>query len=501
MQAPTFPRSSWRGRLRLWTGAAALGSLLAPGFNAFEAPEPGSLIAFARTGQFGLAAPPQDPKLGVFFRGAGGRYYPHHEPGSLFLLAPAARLVVAVADHTRLGARQLFGLLSSAVGVLFFATTVVMVGRIAARFGMDEIATARRFLLLTLSSQYLIYAGVASDVSVSAFLLVLAVAAWLRAEEGALAGWWLLGLAVSGLVIFKLSNGAVLPVALLLAATWKAPPRSRGAALLGVAAGSVPGIAILGWWNWLRLGAPIARSYPAQIAGYGHTSRLLGLAGTLVSPGKGLLVYTPALILLAAALAKGGLLRTRPRFALLLFGSWGIALARIGLSAVWSSAGGWGIRYYVTWLPVALLVCAHVWHRWAPLRGWRKAAVALLLVLGAVVNLSGVAANWLIRQSECGLGEWTWRAADTCAIAAMPGNLARIVGAGSTALTVPNASEAFGRASNELATWWYGARFAGAPVWLSWMIGCGLAAVAAWALIGRPLRRGGSDRADEAAAP
>ena len=114
-----------------------------------------------------------------------------------------------------------------------------------------------------------------------------------------------------------------------------------------------------------------------------------GLYGLLVSPGKGLFLYAPPLLLAVAGLPffirragwRAFVFVALPLVYLLVYGSKG----------VWHG-GGWGPRYLVPALPfVALWALPVAEAAFARGRGWLRAGVAVLVVAGVAVQVLGVA--------------------------------------------------------------------------------------------------------------
>lgn len=118
------------------------------------------------------------------------------------------------------------------------------------------------------------------------------------------------------------------------------------------------------------------------------------LAGQLVSPGRGLLFYSPFLILCAAGAARWW---RKDRSLVIALGAWlTLHAAAISFFGDWTGGVTYGPRYWSDTLPAFLLLLGPVW----PLRKW-----GYLLVLGAVL-LHGRGA--LDVRTQVGGGVWEW---------------------------------------------------------------------------------------------
>ena len=127
-------------------------------------------------------------------------------------------------------------------------------------------------------------------------------------------------------------------------------------------------------------------------------SPLTGLAGLLISPSRGLLVYTPCLAVALGALAASWRWRGDDRVWLLRYGS----LATLATSVLfgwyvdWIGGWGYGNRYLNDLLPLYLVAIAIAWERW--LTGvWSR-------------RLFSVAVGWgvLLQAAGAGLYYFTW---------------------------------------------------------------------------------------------
>jgi hypothetical protein len=188
----------------------------------------------------------------------------------------------------------------------------------------------------------------------------------------------------------------------------------------------------------------------------------------LISPTKGLLEYSPFLLLLPVALVADRSIGTRAM--LVIFGTLCLAMIRIAGTEQWNSGGGWGIRYYVPWIPLFVAAVALASAAWG--RGSTRRYVLLATILaGVVINVSGLLSNFHYRQSQCGYESWVVPGENVCAVEAMPANLSRTVGVAVSEVVVPGASARDVFVSNRLTTWWYALIVNGLPAWASIAVG------------------------------
>ncbi|MBN2304856.1 MAG: hypothetical protein JXQ72_10285, partial [Anaerolineae bacterium] len=144
--------------------------------------------------------------------------------------------------------------------------------------------------------------------------------------------------------------------------------------------GTLPGVALVLWFNAQRFDDPLRFGYTGE--GF-TTPPWKGLIGLLVSPGRGIFVYAPPLIL--SVILWPRFRRTAPALAWFLAGSWAVALAFYGTWWAWHGGWCWGPRFLVPLLPLSCLPLGVL----PPGRMWRLAAV-LLIAAGIAVQIPGV---------------------------------------------------------------------------------------------------------------
>ncbi len=312
--------------------------------------------------------------------------------------AVAASLAPTLARATPMAITMLTnGIITAASVWLFFLLAYELCG------AMRGAAVAA--LLLGLASPYLVYAKTDFSEPLSALGLTGAVLFLVRARrEPTIARFAVSGLCVALALLTKLTAGFVLPVLLIYAVYTALAPDADGARPLGVdvavrlvewGLGMALGLVVTAWYDLARFGSITNTGYHGQDTPF-HASPWQGLEGLLVSPGKGLLLFCP-LVVLALPLWPLLMRRRRPE-ALLALGIAAITLLVFATYPVWWGGVCWGPRYLVPVLPFILLPLAffgEVFDRWKARPGGllpRRAAMAVI-GLSLVVQALGVAVH------------------------------------------------------------------------------------------------------------
>jgi hypothetical protein len=233
--------------------------------------------------------------------------------------------------------------------------------------------------------------------------LVLAGQASPRAVVARIAAWSACGLALGAAVLTRV---AVAPMAMVIAvAALVQLARGRGsrgllADLIAFAVPLAACLALFLWLNHARFGGVFRTGYEAGFLGLLFARPpWLGLAGLLVSPGRGLVWMAPGLLLLVFAL-QGGELSPEQRGQRR---AWGLALAASALVCFallagmpgWHGAWTYGPRYLLPLLPLAWLGVAFALER---ARGWRLGLATALFALGLAVQLPAALVDTMTHQ-------------------------------------------------------------------------------------------------------
>jgi hypothetical protein len=245
-------------------------------------------------------------------------------------------------------------------------------------------ATAIAFLF-TVASIAWPYSKIGMETTFMAGLAVsFALAVWARRRPSTLS-WALTGLATGATVATKAYAAvALLPIAVLLWPAFLALDRRQKLRLgLAVCLPVLLWIGAIGWYNWWRFGSVTTFGYEEPPLNKGVP---IGFLGLLFSPGKGLIFYSPLVVIGALGLPR---LWRADRYL-----AWSLLVAFIGLitlsalSTYWGDEV-WGPRYIV---PVA-------WTMLVPIAWWartelRQKVVAGMALVAILVQVIGVSAQY-----------------------------------------------------------------------------------------------------------
>jgi hypothetical protein len=216
--------------------------------------------------------------------------------------------------------------------------------------------------------------------SVTFLLLWLTFASFRWQQQPSLRWEAAIGTAAASIILFRLSEIVLLPLVSIYLLSSALPWRRRQRSLLALLAGALVGLALTAWYNWYRFGSVLESGYH-EITW--NNPPLLGLYGLLVSPGKGVLLYTPLLIL---ALGAWPLFAHRQRREALLFaGLWLAVLALYAPYNFWSGGFNWGPRFLLPVLPYGLLPIGALLD--SPGKSKRLARLVFLLLFAAGIGL------------------------------------------------------------------------------------------------------------------
>ncbi len=223
------------------------------------------------------------------------------------------------------------------------------------------------------------------------------------------------GLAALGAVVVKPQGAIALPILglFLVGRVWARDAGDGRARLRRVVRAVVAwelGLALVALpfalYNNAVYGGPLSTGYGAGAPDVFRTPFLTGLHGLTLSSGKGILWYTPPIVLAVAG--WWGFFRRQRAAALACLGLALVHLGFYGRIDYWHGDGSWGPRYLAIVLPFLLLPAVSILAglRARPLR---RTLVGVIVALGIAVQLLGVLVNfdWYVLRSDEGARHFT----------------------------------------------------------------------------------------------
>ena len=440
-----------------------------------------------------------DVPVGATLQGPDGRQYTKNTAGQAVLALPlvgAAEFAAHAAgfrdEKAVLAARFVTSFFNAAVTALLLAAAYAF----ARRLGVKPRAALAAAAMLGFTTPVWVYAKsfMAEPLEALGLLLVLGNAA-LASAGGTRAlpdeRRRLLFCALGAFLAFGV-KASMLPLVLLaMTALGLQRPSRWLVPLAGVALAGAGHVA----YNVARFGNALESGYGAQATPEAFSTPLpVGLYGLLLSSGKGVLWFAPAILLAVAGVAE----MTRPRAhsseprhggparnAAIAAGlTWAAALAQFGTFQHWAGDGSWGPRYLVPLLPLAFLPVAFAIDSATRVRrriAWALAACGLVVTLGGVGVYYGAemravgdypytlalddprfmeASHFNPRFTPIAV-HWRMLAADLAAHAR--GDMPRIGQAGAADARTGVSPADQQQLVNAIDVWWLYARYAGLP--------------------------------------
>jgi hypothetical protein len=349
---------------------------------------------------------------GATLQGPDGRFYSKNTAGQAVLALPlvvagdaAAAAAGFATERRELAARFVASFFNAIVAALLLAALYDALRRMRVAVGAAFAAT----VLCGFTTPLWIYAKsfMAEPLEALGLLLALTGAAAAGAAPSPIEARAGERRAALGAFLAISAKLGVAPLVLAcLGAAGLRRPRAWLLPLVGVA------LALVGHalYNAARFGTPLETGYGAQASASAFTTPLLvGVYGLLLSSGKGVAWFAPAILLAPWGLAA--MVRSRQhsdaarrgddvrRAALAILAAWGVGLFLYGRFQHWGGDGSWGPRYLVPLLPLAFVAVGFA------LDGASRVRRRLAWVLGAiglVVTLGGVGIYFGAQMREAG---------------------------------------------------------------------------------------------------
>jgi hypothetical protein len=389
------PRSGGRpARTARWIGATAFLFFALTGGGRVVGSDEVTMLDLAQAMLRGGIAVP----VGATLDGPDGRHYTKNAAGQAVIALPL--VAVAEAAASRLPVPPARRALAVRFTVSFFnalvaALLLAVFYRAVRGFGIGARSGLAATLMLGLTTPVWVYAKSFMAEPLQALGLLLALWGSARAAAGETRGARWAGVGVLLAVSVKLS---MLPLALLCLWPLRGARGSAWQAPLALLALALAGHAL---YDLARFGTPFETGYGAQATPSAYSTPLLvGLYGLLLSSGKGVAWFAPALWLVpsgwvAMRRAGGGTARVATTVAVVCV----ITVLLYATFEHWAGDGSFGPRYLVPILPLAFVPVAFALHE---ARGVRRALAVLLAVAGLAVQVGGVAIYFGAQMREAG---------------------------------------------------------------------------------------------------
>jgi hypothetical protein len=360
-----------------------------------------------------------DVPEGATLRGPDGRFYSKNTAGEAVLALPfvvagdvAAHATGFRAERAELAARFVASFFNAVVASVLLAALYLALRRL--RVGARAAFAAA--VLLGFTTPLWIYAKSFMAEPLEALGLLLALAGAARAGAAPAPAEARSGERIAALGAFLAISCKLGVAPLVLACLTALGFRWRGAAPTGRSPWLVPLVGVVAalaghaLYDLLRFGNPLETGYGAQASAGAFTTPLwVGVYGLLLSSGKGIAWFAPAVWLAPAGIAamvrsrqhseaarRGDDVR-RAGWAIVL--AWAVGLFTYGRFQHWGGDGSWGPRYLVPLLPLACLAVGFA------LDGASRARKRLAWLLGAAglcVTLGGVGIYFGAQMREAG---------------------------------------------------------------------------------------------------
>ncbi len=336
-----------------------------------------------------------DVPSGATLQGPDGRSYTKNAAGQAVLAIPLVAAGEGLAALTgfseprrTLVVRFVTSFFNAAVAALLLA----LLFSTCRRLGLSARTALAASALLGFTTPLWVYAKSFMAEPLQGLGLLLVFFGAVRAHAGERVGAWV---ATAGAWLAVSAKLSMLPLVLVAIIALRGAFGGRASVpLLGLAAA----LACHAVYNLARFGTAFETGYGAQATPSAYSTPIwVGLYGLLLSPGKGIFWFAPALWLAVAGWSamrgKRGVAATCAIAAALVAG---LALLLYGTFEHWAGDGSFGPRYLVPILPLGMLAVAF------GLDAGRRRLAWLLALAGLVVQLGGVSVYFGAQMREAG---------------------------------------------------------------------------------------------------
>ena len=324
-------------------------------------------------------------------RGVGGHLYGKHAVGYILLMVP-----ITEAQHLNLVGWRVADFCIGMINPAAIGATVAIVYRMMVALSKDRRISLVGASIVAVSTLLWPYAHVPYDAGPTTLGVTVALAALFSLRSGI--RWQLTLLAGLGLGLAVLvRNDSLLFVAIdavwLAVILWRRTIRTIVIQSLAFFAPIAGALAVTAWYNLARFGSVTQSGYIHDASLQRQNPVSLNLLGLLISPGKGVLIFCP--VLLVAALGLPWLFRRSFELGLVIVVTVLLALVAYASLRNWSLAFSWGPRYLIPFIPMAMLPLIGLLMTWRERSLLVRVGSSLLIVLSSLIQALGVASPWI----------------------------------------------------------------------------------------------------------
>lgn len=274
------------------------------------------------------------------------------------------------------------------------ALVVLLTFLIGRQIGFSELHSCVVALSLALASPLWHHSKAYFSEPLAAFAILLAIYLLkLRSSTGS--GVWALaaGVALGFTVLVKAVYILILPPFLWYC--FRRFERSDRKLVFFMFGYALP-LAIFFYYNHIRFGSPLETGYGEEVL-YWFTPLWSGVLGLLVSPGHGLLLYAP--LVLIGLFALGRFKQIAPDDFWLFTTISLILLVVHGKWYRWEGGWCWGVRFLLPVIPLLAIASGAVLMQWRRAFWSQRIIVVVLLLLSLTISVSGVLVHFIDYQS------------------------------------------------------------------------------------------------------
>ncbi len=289
--------------------------------------------------------------------------------------------------------------LAAFVPPLLGALLVSVFAELLVALGFDDRTVVTTALLLAFTSVIWVYAHISFDATPTALLVTTGALGVVRFHADERMQDLVLGaVALAGSVLVRsdsLAVAATLSIPVGVVAWRRRAELSRAVGIL--AAWALPFVVVVAtnaWFNWLRFGSPTNNGHAGDPLVRLTNPIVQGLVAQVASRGKGMLFYSPLLII--ALVGWPRFVRRDRLVAGTLAATIVVQLLVHAPLAVWSGDEAWAARHTIPVTALCFLPLAFVVRELLRRRAGRglRVAVVVLSLAGVTVQLSGILADY-----------------------------------------------------------------------------------------------------------